>query len=238
MASGPQFPPAADSIAQVIATMQAIDTMLDDADGVKWFNYLYLTVTQIVDTSVSSGTFVDPQWITALDVTFANLYFDALRAANSTGPETAPLAWRPLFKNRNRGGIARIQFALAGMNAHINRDLVFALLDLYEQSGTAPDKSSAEFKDFTTINNLLEVAEAKAKPVLIAGTPLASSGQLEPLEDLIAMWSVAEARAIAWDRSQSAWHLRALPAIQRDTLDALDRATQFAGGALLVPLLL
>ena len=237
MSSGPQFPPPANSIGQVIATMQAIDTMLDDADGVKWFNYLYLTVTQIVDASVSGGGIVDPDWIAALDVTFANLYFDAARMAFSTGPETAPLAWQPLFKNRNRPGIARIQFALAGMNAHINRDLVFALLDLYDRGGSAPDKSSAQYAGYVAVNNLLEVAEGQARPALLAGTPVAAGGQLEPLEDLIAMWGVAEARAIAWDRSQSAWHLRALPVVQQSTLDALDRATRFASGALLVPLL-
>jgi hypothetical protein len=237
MPTGPQFPLPADSIAQVIATMQEIDATLDDGDGVKWFNYLYLAVTQIVDATVGSGGFSDPEWVTDLDVAFANLYFEAIRTAGSAGPLSAPLAWRPLLAHRYRPNVARIQFALAGMNAHINRDLVFALLGLYQQRGSAPDKSSIQFADFNTINTLLETAEAKAMPILLQGTPLASGGQLASLEHLVAMWSVREARAIAWNHSQSEWHMRTQPIVQQSTLDALDRATQFAGGVLLIPLL-
>jgi hypothetical protein len=56
-----------------------------------------------------------------LDVTFAGLYFDAVEAAGD--PAAVPLAWRPLIEERGQPAIEPIQFALAGMNAHINHDL-------------------------------------------------------------------------------------------------------------------
>lgn len=235
MSNGLSGPPSATSIAEVIASMQSIDAALDDADGLKWFNYLYLSVSLAVDAQVSGGSrFLDPAWITRLDVTFANLYFSAIRAAIVGGPDAAPPAWRPLFENRNKPRVARIQFAFAGMNAHINRDLVFALLRLYQQDGFAPDQTSARFADFTSVNALLETVEAQVRPTLLVGTPLASGGHLAPLEDLIGMWGVKEARQAAWNHSQAAWNLRSLPVIQLGMLDALDGATQFASSALLV----
>ncbi len=61
-----------------------------------------------------------------LDVIFAGLYF--LAVVDSLGSQSVPSAWSALFEARYRTGIDRIQFALAGMNAHINHDLALALL--------------------------------------------------------------------------------------------------------------
>src|SRR5687768_1250169 len=104
------------SIEEAIAIMQAIDERLPDSDGVKWFNRLYLRVTVSVGAAIGGAQFNDPAFLATLDVVFANLYFSALAA----GPAAAPSAWRPLLQARHTRGIARIQFALAGMNAHIN----------------------------------------------------------------------------------------------------------------------
>ena len=72
------------SIAEVLQTMRAIDAMCIDGDGLKWFNWLYLQVTAAVETRVAvAGGFTDPVWLAALDVRFAGLYFDALKASLS-----------------------------------------------------------------------------------------------------------------------------------------------------------
>ena len=141
----PLIPTPAESIADVIQKMQDIDAALPDSDGLKWFNYLYLAVTVEVKKQLDAGPllFSDPAWIDRLDVVFANLYFAAIATATQQGTHAVPDAWRPLLDNRTAPGRARIQFALAGMNAHINRDLVFALLSMYQADGRAPDRSSA-----------------------------------------------------------------------------------------------
>jgi hypothetical protein len=95
--------------------MTAIDSSLPDSDGVKWFNRLYLQVARSVKQAVNPPVFRDARFMSELDVVFANLCFAAI-AAGDMDPSRAPSAWRPLLR-------ARRNCAIAGMNAHINRDL-------------------------------------------------------------------------------------------------------------------
>jgi hypothetical protein len=70
--------PPPTEIAGVVAAMQAIDNLLASGDGLKWFNLLYLNVTQKVDTQPPPGGWERPFWLSRLDVTFAGLYFIAV----------------------------------------------------------------------------------------------------------------------------------------------------------------
>ncbi len=230
-------PPAA-STAEVVQRMQAIQAALPAADGVNCFNSLYLSVTLAVKARIAQPkAFEDPDWIERLDVGFANLYFAALAATQEPGVGTAPAAWQPLFQNRSTPGIAPIQFALAGMNAHINRDLVSALLTMYATDEKAPDLTSARFRDYNRVNQILEQVETRMRPALLAGTPLAKGGHFAALEDVLAMWSVTAARQAAWDHSQALWQLRAAKAVQRASFDALDGLTGLASNGLLIRVL-
>ncbi len=62
-----------ESIDDVLRTMQIINDTCIDGDGLKWFNELYLQVTQAVKSRVASGGSGDPQWLAGLDVQFARL---------------------------------------------------------------------------------------------------------------------------------------------------------------------
>src|ERR1700691_2420847 len=66
------------TIADVITRMQAIDALLQPNDGLKWFNRLYLMVTQQVDLNPPGGAWQSPVWLIRLDVVFAGLYFSAV----------------------------------------------------------------------------------------------------------------------------------------------------------------
>ena len=59
------------SIADVLETMQAIEAVTADGDGLKWFNQLYFQVTQAVEARVSAGGFTDAAFLSQLDVQFA-----------------------------------------------------------------------------------------------------------------------------------------------------------------------
>src|SRR5580704_14721231 len=117
---------ARQSIPEVLQLLLAIDATCDDDDGLKWFNGVYLSVTQAVENRVNAGGFNDSDWLAELDVQFAALYFNALYAALTGAP--CPGSWQAMFSRRDQTDIARIQFALAGMNAHINHDLPFAIV--------------------------------------------------------------------------------------------------------------
>ena len=223
------------TIEDVLAIMVAIDTRLPDADGVKWFNRLYLQVTRSVRQTVAGSTFHDARFMAELDVVFANQYFAAL-AAGDTDPSRAPSAWRPLLRARMSRGIARLQYALAGMNAHINRDLPQGIVQVFEVLGGDPTSAGVRRQDFDSVNDLLERVEADVKhefSVGVVGVVDAAGGRVD---DIAAMFKVRVARAAAWTNAEVLWTLRPTPHIRTAFFDTLDRSTGLAGGALLAPL--
>jgi len=66
------------NISDVFKLMQTIADTCVDEDGLKWFNWLYMTVTEAIENQVAAGSFNDPGWLSELDVLFARLYFDAV----------------------------------------------------------------------------------------------------------------------------------------------------------------
>jgi len=80
------------------------------------------------------------------------------------GPEKRPpRAWTALFEARAREGFAPIQFALAGMNAHINRDLPLALVKTCRARDVVPARGSPQHADFRAIDPLLAETEARVR---------------------------------------------------------------------------
>ncbi|MFL6350435.1 MAG: DUF5995 family protein [Bryobacteraceae bacterium] len=221
------------SIVDVIRTMQVIETTCIDGDGLKWFNWLYLQVTEAVETRVASGGFADTDWLAALDVQFARLYFGALESALSG--QGSPDCWQALFGCRSRAKIARIQFALAGINAHINHDLPQAIVATCQATTTLPQHAGVQYNDYTALNSTLDTLVESAKQMLqvrLLGDPLP---RVSHLEDTIAAWSVSAAREQAWQNAEVLWNLRDLAPLSSNFMDTLDGLTTLAGKVLLVP---
>lgn len=222
------------AIEDVVDIMTALDRELSDNDGVKWFNRLYLQVTLAVRDAVTDTTFRDPAFLTTLDVVFANLYFDAI-AASEVNPGLVPPAWRPLFDCRYRRDVRAIQFALAGMNAHINRDLPEGIVASYRAMDGAPQEGSARHEDFGKVNDLLEAVETQIKVEFSTGLVSLIDNVAGNVDDALAMWKVRAARATAWTNAEVLWALRAMPVLREAFFSRLDSFTGFAGRGLLVP---
>lgn len=217
------------SVDDVIRAMQSIDAVCTEGDGLKWFNGLYLAVTEAVGKRVNEGGFQDPTWMAALDVQFAELYFEALRTALSGG--VASRCWRVLFERRNWTALARIQCALAGVNAHINHDLPLAIV----RTGGAPVHGGSNYNDYTALNATLSsmVDEAKTQlHVRLLGDLLPP---MSNLENTLAAFSVTAAREAAWNNAEIFWSLRGFPRLASRTGDTLDGMTAVVGKTLLVP---
>ena len=122
------------TVEDVVARMLAIDDALDARDGVAVFNHVYLRVTRLVQARLSGGTFHDDAFMAELDVRFAMLWL----AAHDAPSSDIPHAWEPLFERRTSGGLLPIQFALAGMNAHIEHDLPLAVVATCAARGRKP----------------------------------------------------------------------------------------------------
>ena len=222
------------TIQDAIDIMTGLDKGLPDADGLKWFNRLYLQVTLAVLDEVTTTTYRDPSFLATLDVVFANLYFDAV-AAGTSDSARVPSAWRPLFECRRRRGIRPLQFALAGMNAHINRDLPEGIVATYRVTDGAPVEGSARHDDFDKVNDLLEAVEARIKVEFSTGLVMLVDAACGDVDDAVAMWKVRAARAAAWTNAQVLWALEPTPKLRTAFFSRLDSLTGFAGRGLLLP---
>jgi hypothetical protein len=223
---------AVGTIDDVIAQMERIDASLPYKDGVAYFNRLYLQVTMSVLAASQNTTFEDPAFLDLLDVVFAGLYFDAEATLASGAP--CPAAWRPLIEER-AAPREPIQFALAGMNAHINHDLPLAVVQTCQQLGIAVDDDSPQHADYERVNAILATVETQ-----VAGW--FDSGLIADVEDVVpqhvanalAMWSVVTAREIAWDHARVLWNLRDRPDLASAYADLLARSTELSGWAMLL----
>ncbi len=179
-----------------------------------------------MDSAIRSG-------LLELDVQFARLYFGAL--ASSLSGQPTPECWQVLFNSRNQPLIARIQFALAGVNAHINHDLPQAIISNCQVTGTVPQHGSTQYNDYTALNSTLDSLIETAKRELhvrLLGDPLPP---VSHLEDTIAAWSVSAARESAWNNAELLWHLEDAPPLASTFMNTLDGLATVAGKALMVP---
>jgi len=211
--------------------MTRFDAGLPDNDGLKWFNWLYLLVTKSVRNQPPAPAWKHPQWLNRLDVVFANMYFHAVEV-ELTGAGVVPKSWKVLFEARNRSGIDRIQFALAGMNAHINHDLSLALLQTDNEFGIVPKRSAAEHADFEHVNGLLAAVMPEALTTLASGLVGLGVQSTGKIGRALALWNVRAARDLAWDFAD---HLRQLRGIANAfALSTQDQFTGVIGRSLLL----
>ncbi|MBO1414030.1 DUF5995 family protein [Streptomyces sp. FH025] len=217
------------TVEEVVGRLREIAAGLPPADGVAVFNRLYLAVTEAVRDRLGGGYFADPTAMAELDVVFAGRYLLAV-AADAAGQEP-PACWRPLFALRAHPGVHPLQFALAGMNAHIQHDLPLAVVDLCHHRGCEPDEVE---EDYHRINGVLAELESAAREQLLPGPDLLEHA--EPLTHLLGTWSVEAAREGAWSAVRALWELRGLPGAARAFAATLDGSVGLLGRALLLPL--
>ena len=234
----PAAPPApaapVTSIADAIRLMEAIRDANPPGDGLACFNRMYLQVTQQVDSDLAQHYFADPDFMTRLDVAFANLYFAAAGLpAAAAGPAVVPLAWRPLMEQRASGDIEPIQFALAGMNAHINHDLPLAVVSTCAELGTAPTAGD-HAADYEKVDQLLDAAEQSVRQSFESAPELAADRHLQAVANLVASWSINSARDLAWNNALLLWALRDEPVARGLFLDGLAAQVALASRLLLV----
>src|SRR5688500_2019083 len=221
------------TIEDALSMLEKIDGILTSDDGLKWFNLLYLMVTKEVLERPPAEGWSDPMWLARLDVNFAQLYFDALSAFIADAQNTAK-PWRVLFSVRSDSRIKRIQFALCGMHAHINRDLQLALVTTCEETGVFPKRDSGQFHDFEYVNGILEDVQPRILDILATGLIDLIDEKLGDIDDIIAMWSVRRARETAWINGEILWKFRESNFFRRHHTEVVDSFTSLAGRGLIV----
>ncbi|WP_329422074.1 DUF5995 family protein [Streptomyces sp. NBC_01693] len=212
----------------VIERMRAFRSGWPPGDGLAVFNQVYLTVTEAVARHLTDGVFRDREAVSALDVRFAELYLTAVDTAASGG--TPPACWRPLFQYRRHPGVRPLQFALAGVNAHIGHDLALAVVDTCRTLGCAP----ADLKEeFDRVGDLLVMLEEQIREDLMPGPDLLEVA--DPLVHLAGSWSLERAREASWTAARMLWQLRGVPPLAEEFRARMDAGAGLVGRFLLTP---
>ena len=205
-------------------------TTAGEGDGIVCFSGLYRTITQTIDVT----PYEDRDFLVRLDLEFARRYFDALRAY-AVDRGTAPRPWRMLFDARSNPEIERVQFAAAGVNAHINYDLAAALLTTW--TDFPPD--DARRRDYDTVDEAFKKHMDGLRDFYDA--PFSGSAfdktALDRLANAISDLLVRGTRANAWECAMRVWTSRNRDKARRRMLDELDFETSLLQRAVLLPFL-
>ncbi|MFI1181695.1 DUF5995 family protein [Streptomyces sp. NPDC020799] len=211
----------------VVARMRRLADTLPPHDGVAVFNRVYLTVTEEIARRLSAGAFADRVSATELDVRFAARYLSAVDGA--AAGRRPPACWRPLFQLRGHPAVRPLQFALAGINAHIGHDLPLALADTCHALGLEP---CALEGDFDRVGEVLVALEERVRE----GLAPELLDVADPLTHLVGAWSLEAARGAAWAAFRGLWAVRDLPDVSSDLAERLDSGVGLVSRCLLTPL--
>ena len=213
----------------VVSRMRALGAGFPSGDGVGVFNRVYLAVTEEVGRHVDSGRFPDTGAAITLDVLFAERYLAAVETV--AADRRPPACWRPLFQFRRHPGVRPLQFALAGINAHIGHDLPLAVMDTCRTLGCEP----ADLEDeFDRLGDILVSLEERIREDLMPGPDLFQIA--DPLTHLLGSWSLERARDSAWAAALALRALGELPSVAEEFRERLDGAVGLVGRMLLTPL--
>jgi hypothetical protein len=204
-------------------------TTAGEDDGIACFTDLYRTITQTVD----GEAYRDRDFLERLDLEFARRYFRALRSY-AADRRKAPGPWRLLFDARSDPDIERVQFAAAGVNAHINYDLADALLATWEDF----EPTEACRKDFDKINEVFDRHMDGLRKVNNApfSSPREDDTVLDRISNVVSSVLVRGTRANAWNDAQQVWDAKDREAARRRMLAEHEVVASVLGRALLLPL--
>jgi Family of unknown function (DUF5995) len=215
----------------------ASTSLLGENDGIAAFSKLYHIITRRVGEMVESGEFKSSPFLVRLDLEFAERYFQALRRY-AADIHTAPGVWRALFDNRSDPKVPPVNFAVLGVNAHINYDLAHALIATWRHVEPDGDGSGSEqFHDYRLINDVFEMEMDGLREELDS---IFSNGPDGAPWDVGANWLadlvVIFTRDLAWEEAKRVWKAGASPEVctaSERRLDAM--ATFLAEGVLRLP---
>jgi hypothetical protein len=149
--------------------MEALQTRLDaNGDWRAVFCDTYRRTTQRVGEAIGRGEFHDSEWVTKLDVRFAQYYFDALSQWDQTQLTVEP--WQIAFDESTAQRTTALQDIALGMNAHINHDLVLAIVDVLGPSDDL-DKRRADHDHINVVlarivNEIQDAMELRYDPLV------------------------------------------------------------------------
>ncbi|GAC1305019.1 MAG: hypothetical protein NVSMB27_43920 [Ktedonobacteraceae bacterium] len=182
-----------DAIQRLVQLEQAF---YDQRDRRAIFVTAYLNITRAVKLRVEENWFQDNPWATRYDISFANLYREALLAFERGDVASLPKAWRISFETAVNGTGLVFQDLVLGINAHINHDLPLALTEV-----TIDPERAKRYQDHTAVNQVLQAATNLLKDRISSMyAPVLSilDQAFNPLDQALTSFSIDKARESAW----------------------------------------
>lgn len=227
------IPGVLDALARVEA--DAVLQPRGQNDGVACFNRLYQIITTAVKEGIPRGDFPQgAEFIRVLDVMFARRYLEALAAyAAGTRPSGA---WRILIRDRSKRHIHPMQYAAAGVNAHVNLDLAVAVVNTCRAMNTRPEPGP-NHQGYQAINRIF-ARNMQGLRESYEGDPAIRHVDriIAPVMNMVDDMAVEGLRDLAWGHAQHLWTLRDKPDASRRYIAGMDRHATCLGAAVLIHL--
>lgn len=164
---------AVGGVESLVDRMAAQVAAWDEAgDGRAVFLDCYAEMTRAVERAIGAGRFADPSWVALLLDRFAAYYFESVDGGVAGRPVPEP--WVLAHAAAVGCDAAPMQLLLAGVSAHINFDLVLALVDVLNgEWASADEHRRAERRaDYDEINQVIaETADLVQDRVLERRSP-------------------------------------------------------------------
>jgi hypothetical protein len=221
-------------VAQLTRLQECLDQVppLLGSNPLADFNKLYTVITASVLDRLETNRFRAPEFLAELDVQFAARYFDALRFFSAASLE-CPRVWGVIFKRIAGPDVRALPSAVAGVNAHINFDLPFALVATFEKLGLAPLDDSDQHHDYLQVNDIFAEAIPDLRRGYLDKVQLLIDTMNGDLDDWWQGEMVEYSRNVAWRNAQKIWAVRHdLPSMARER-DRLDDVSALLGRLLL-----
>lgn len=177
--------------------------------------YRLMTVNMLA--ALEAGEFEDREWVHALLHRFAGYYFEALDAYDAGDP-VCPAVWQQAHDAARDPGPGALQNLLLGVNAHINYDLVLALVEMLDTEWPAlPEEARRRrYRDHGRVNTIIGRTVDTVQDQVIAGR----EPELELVDRLFGRLDEWLASRLITRWRETVWQ-RAVDLL--DTPDALER---------------
>ena len=189
--------------APVVARMQSLIQQWEKgSDHKAVFLSCYMMMTSNTLAAIKQQEFNDPEWVGRLLHRFADYYFAALDAYELS-PASAPAVWQLAHNAAHDTTTSALQKLLLGVNAHINYDLVFALVDLLgpEWAALSDHQRSTRYADHCHVNAVIgRTIDAVQDQVLEPAMPVMDlfDRLLGPFDELLISHLITQWRETVW----------------------------------------